>query len=584
MRNRMQNGTLIVGLLCIFAAPAFAQQADVPPVRPLVDQNGVSLMGRSLVGSDPGPSVGDPKMGGLARSNLWYKPWFGVYYDDFQSNLSPTNAGWQVILGRRTETFTLCSSSCSGYFSDQGNGSTFTQSGTNYYYTDRDGMVATFQTIGSSYRLVTMAWPDGNIWTFNYNGSGRVASVTTSLGYQLHFEYGSGVSAPNKVVAINNAVDYCGPTDLTCTALTRTWPSMTATGQVQLQSVTTGTYTDSLGRVTTYDASASACSFPYADPWSPGATASTLRITRSSGPQATITRWRVPLAGPYPQPNPVICVTTPTGTWMYQQTDYTAGTGPVSSSLPYSTTTVHDPQGNTRVVAYVSLASYSTLIADTDELGRKILYDGDGYGRIAKITLPEGNYQQYTYDDRGNITQRRDVAKTGSGLADIVTQFGYDATCSVAAKCNKPNTATDPKGQVTNFTYSTVHGALLSELKPADPNGVRPAVAYSYAQIATFAKNSSGTLVQAGSIWRRTGEMTCRTTAATITATSTSATLSCAGGVADQVSKTISYSGSNNAQPMSVTVTPGDGSAPQTTTTSYDYMGNALTVTSPRGN
>src|SRR3546814_5547243 len=48
-------------------------------------------------------------------------------------------------------------------------------------------------------------------------------------------------------------------------------------------------------------------------------------------------------------------------------------------------------------------------------------------------------YTKFTYDARGNVTETRQVAKAGSGLADIVTSAGYDATCTSTAKCNKPN-------------------------------------------------------------------------------------------------------------------------------------------------
>ena len=158
-------------------------------------------------------------------------------------------------------------------------------------------------------------------------------------------------------------------------------------------------------------------------------------------------------------------------------------------------------------------------------------------------------------------------------------------TCTYTAKCNRPNSVTDAKGNVTSFTYSPVHGELLSELKPASAGGIQPAVAYSYAQVATYRKNSSGVLVQAGLIWKPTGNMSCARTTAAITtnAGSTSASLTCAGGAADLTSTAISYSGSLNAQPTTVTVSAGDGSASATTVTTYDYAGNVLSVQGPLG-
>ncbi|NWP89648.1 hypothetical protein GY985_24880, partial [Escherichia coli] len=76
-----------------------------------------------------------------------------------------------------------------------------------------------------------------------------------------------------------------------------------------------------------------------------------------------------------------------------------------------------------------------------------------------------------TYDSRGNVTEKRAVAKSGSGLADIVTPANYDASCTYAAKCNQPNWTKDAKGNQTDYTYNTSTGcsAANGTLNPNNP-------------------------------------------------------------------------------------------------------------------
>ncbi|NWN27520.1 RHS repeat protein, partial [Escherichia marmotae] len=60
------------------------------------------------------------------------------------------------------------------------------------------------------------------------------------------------------------------------------------------------------------------------------------------------------------------------------------------------------------------------MTSRTDPLSRTTSWQYDASGRVTRITQPEGNYTQLTYDSRGNVTEKRAVAKSGSGLADIV--------------------------------------------------------------------------------------------------------------------------------------------------------------------
>ena len=92
-------------------------------------------------------------------------------------------------------------------------------------------------------------------------------------------------------------------------------------------------------------------------------------------------------------------------------------------------------------------------------MSRQTQFQYDGNGRLTRVTQPEGNYVAYTYDARGNVTEVRRVAKSGSGLSDIVTGASYDSSCSNPVTCNRPNSTTDARGHTTDYTYSSTTAA-----------------------------------------------------------------------------------------------------------------------------
>ncbi|AGH49274.1 YD repeat-containing protein [Sphingomonas sp. MM-1] len=217
----------------------------------------------------------------------------------------------------------------------------------------------------------------------------------------------------------------------------------------------------------------------------------------------------------------------------------------------------------------------SRVISDTDALNRTTSYQRDSFGRVTRVTAPEGNYTQFTYDARGNVTQTRSVGKSGSGLADIVKSAVYPATCGNAITCNKPTSTTDARGKVTDYTYDATHGGVLTVTAPAAPNGVRPQSRYSYTPMQAYYKNSAGSLVASGgtgilNTYVLTSTSTCKTTA------------SCAGG-ADEVKTTLGYGAqvagtANNLLPVTTSSGSGDGALTATASVTYDSIANTLTV------
>jgi RHS repeat-associated protein len=188
-----------------------------------------------------------------------------------------------------------------------------------------------------------------------------------------------------------------------------------------------------------------------------------------------------------------------------------------------------------------------------DPLSRTTSWQYDASGRVTRITHPEGNYTQITYDARGNVTERREVAKAGSGLTDIVSTSDYDASCTYAAKCNQPNWTRDPKSNQTDYSYNTSTGDLTSVALPAATSGgIRPTTTYSYTTV--------------NGVQQVSGVSTCQTTASCV-------------GTADEVKTSIAYD--TNGLPNVISKGAGNGSLTATTSVVYDDVGNAMTIDGP---
>jgi RHS repeat-associated protein len=225
--------------------------------------------------------------------------------------------------------------------------------------------------------------------------------------------------------------------------------------------------------------------------------------------------------------------------------------------------------GTTATMVVTDALSHSaTIISDlnirrptqvTDANGKITTYSYDTLGQPTEITYPEGNKVHYTYDGRGNVTETRLIAKPGSGLADIVTSAGYNASCDFASfslSCNSPNWTKDAKGNQTDYTYDGATGLVTTVTLPAPSSGAnRPQTRYSYTN------NAAGVPLL-------TGVSTCQTGVAP----------ACVG-TADEVKSVIAYDSALNA--TSVSKGAGDGSLTTTTTTTYSATGDVLTVDGP---
>lgn len=565
-------------LSCGFVAPAYAQvdaSQTPPPTVVTADGNGVDLVrgtftvGRSLI------AIGNGRPSGMSYSRSFTG---SGWRDNYMAAINQSGSDVFVSFGGSSDRFTV---SGTIYTPAEGQGSTLVTGplAGQLKYTAADGTVVIFANVGAGSgfpaslgRAITATFPNGEIQTFTYKTASatecitddcsrkktstrtRLQSVTNNLGYQIHFDYQSN-SAPDittltqlwakvaKVTAFNMAVDYCAASADTC-SFSQTWPNVSYTITV-LPTGAPGpdtTETDALGRITKYTTDTT-----------PG---HLVAITRpsSSSPNLTIA---------YDANTRVQTITRDGQSWTYGYSD--AGN--------IRTTTVTDPLSQVRVLT--SDLTLQRVLTDRDPLNRTTSYTYDTLGRVAQITYPEGNKVQYVYDARGNVTQTRAISKIPGTPTDIVTNAGYDATCAVPVKCNKPNWTQDAKGNQTDYTYDTAHGGLLTATAPAAAaGGARPQARYTYGQAQAYYKNSAGSIVSSGqSIWLLTATSACQTTA------------SCAGA-SDEVKATVAYGPqvagtANNLLPVSASAGSGDGVLAATTTNGYDSIGNLVTVDGP---
>lgn len=559
------------------AAPALAQlQTSTiapPPVRRALDGNGVDVIRGTFNSVQPSVSIGTEGRG-LSQNA---ENMSGGWVSNLRTGVVVSGNVYTVTVNGDSNSFTKAGST---FTSTEGDGSTLVETPTQFTYTARNGAVVYLSPNAGSLpvtdagyaRVNTVVAPDGTVTTFNWklltycfdtleqsNGgvwfcpSGyrvgmRLQSVTNSNGFQLKLSYasnilneqvvGQGYADWSKIVSvrgINNGVEYCNPTADTCT-LTGAWPALTFGGSASVTTVT-----DSLNRVTNYSTTVNTSGIVTNYKIKrPGAATDNVVVTYATAGQ-------------------VSSVVNEGVTYNYAYAD--AGN--------IRTTTVTHPAGSQ---VYTGDKNTFRILSYRDELLRTTAYLYDASGRTTRVTQPEGNYTEYTYDARGNRTQTRYMAKAGSGLANIIETATYPATCVNLKTCNKPTSTTDAKGNVTDYTYDATHGGLLTATSPAPASGgIRPQVQMTYGTAQAYYKNSAGSVVASGQThYVLTATSTCQTTA------------SCAGAM-DEVKTTIGYGPQvagtvNNLYPVTSSSGSGNGTLTATTAVTYDSVGNTTSV------
>jgi YD repeat-containing protein len=426
--------------------------------------------------------------------------------------------------------------------------------------------------------ITKVIFPSGKEISINYSGSGTsglVRSVSQNNGYELRYSSLTD-TVIEKVVAVNKSVDYCAPTATSCT-YSRTWPQASlilTSNVVNWVGTEELVVTDAAGLSTTY---------------SQGVDISGKRVISVKWPSSTSVE-NVSLeyidkgycvvngAGHWDcnilRKRLVSSATIGLSKWTYSY-DREVPQAPPYTDLDglWNTVTV-GPTGFTASAQHNVKSGITRYVNTSDG---NLSYDLVEPNRVLSASDSEGRRYSFAYDSRGNVTEKRQVAESGSGLADAVHSAGYDTTCTCPAKCNKPNWIKDARGNQTDFTYDCSHGGLLKETLPADPQGIRPQSRYTYTQRYAWVKNSAGSFVKATApIWMLASKSACIAGAA---ATSGSG---CALGASDEVVTTYDYgpdSGPNNLLRRGQAVAAGGTTL--RTCYGYDVLGNRISETTP---
>jgi RHS repeat-associated protein len=589
------------------AAHAQAPTLTPPPIAQALDANGVDMMSRTAQAAAPTLSIGPAGGGGLSYQRVLNQN--GFWRDNFQGGLVVVcgsgdgfacDPGYRAAIvsvdGFRALTFELVNGV---YQPRAAPGATLTRNGDFWTLIGADGTQVEMGpgpyavSIGpndgymseSFASVLSITRPSGERTTYNYvNIAGlgpTLVSVTNNFGYQIHFDYAAIPYGPVKATAINNAVEYCAPTAVTC-ALTQAWPSLTFTFSDPTAPTWEHSVTDSVGATTRYFIG------PAYQGNGPLRLLGIRRPTSSSGQDVTYT-----YSGPPVGQNPgyrLLTVSTSEGTWTYGGSGGSGAIPIPPTGLIYTNRAVTDPRGNTLVVQSFAVddgpVPYGAGVSGTrDGVGNLTLYDYASFPNLGWLpisaTMPEGNRIEVSYDARGNIVERREVAKPGSGQPTLTSTAIYPATCTNQITCNRATSITDARGYRTDYTYDPVHGGVLTATQPAPSGptpigtGTRPQTRTSYSQISAWTRNAAGQIVaQPNAIWRPIEVSQCQT-------------LGSCNGTADEVESVTGYqagsaSAASNILPLTATVRAGDGSLSATVTTTWTNLGDSATIDGPR--
>lgn len=539
----LRSKAVVVGLLLGSTAlglpsVAFAQ-TPAPKFIDAVDDHSVDLVtGLPYVSMTEG-GIGSGK-GRVELQRIWAEGagfvdnWSGGLFEQY------VNSSWHATIELQgiSETFT---ESGTTWTNDKANGGTLVQSNGYFYYTATDGTQIEFENTqadntfhgcpGSSDLCqvplqilkpdgmkFTLGWDTALICTENLPGEPcanyatfeRLNGVTSSAGYgiSIHYETDNVGSGTTPVDAWwQRAVVFVGTG-----SIGYNYPDANTTQVTDADGRTWTFTTDSSGRLTGIERPGNASS----------------NITYAYGADGTVSS------------------STKDGV----TNNYTR-----CLSGTVATETRIDPLSHSRVV--VADTGVGRPTSDRDELNHTTSYSYDGNGRLTGITAPEGNYVQYAYDARGNVQTTTLVPKSGSGLSNIISSASFDTTCTSIAKCNEPNSTTDARGNVTNYTYDTTHGGVLTVTPPSTGTGIQPQTRYTYTQVTSASGDPVYMLTKVAAC--PSGGTSCTT--------------------ASEVSATAAYNG--NLLPTTITKGNTAGTLVAATAYTYDTHGNVSTVDGP---
>jgi RHS repeat-associated protein len=314
------------------------------------------------------------------------------------------------------------------------------------------------------YYASSIIYPDGEVITLTYQTATptgwsnrylhRLTQMSSSIGYYLTFSYHGTDVNQTAWGALAQATLYKSSAPSTPLGqLTYGWG--------------TGTITDIAGRVFTCTGCTNAVNAQVEVP------SATVTLPGESTPAKVVT-------SDGGLPGIVAAVAQDGVSRSYSYTNLQAASWP---DYRYTGVTVTGPDGfnQSYAISPKTTDQPNIITATTDSIGRTTSYQYDAHFRPIRITAPEGNYVQITYDGYANITNKTNQPKPGSGLAALseLSAINQSACDQNRVLCFRPASYTDALGRVTEYGYDYA-GRLTSEIAPADANGIRRATYLTY--------------------------------------------------------------------------------------------------------
>lgn len=508
-------------IVALAAAEVRAEGVEPPPVASVVSPGGVNFQTGSFnLTESPDLSIGGSDLdrglqlvriyqSGLpssaSTSSFASQGWMHnlhVALTTFQRT-SPHGANENFIsvsIGNRSIPFRTGSSPTSIGGPATQSGAKLEYSSGVFTFTDRDGSVIVFD----GFKVRNWTRPNGIVITYHYSGN-MLKGIFSNLGYALLFE---GVNKWTKACAVNLKDTYV-TANSSCPS-----GAQTAIYSYSADDLWLTGFTNAKSQTTEYQYNPLSGSSRLTCVKRPGA--ATCEI---SNQYATCVLYPgLPSQPPsFHHLDRVISQTSGTGlsyTYSYSNDPYCPRSDP-----PYHASMTMG--GATTTIVTNDVGAMGSI---TDPLGRTTTFSypvppSNWYMESpdpSAIMYPEGNRAEMTY--YGGVPKSlRLIAKPGLPSADVFSENGFPSTpCSTPAVCYKPTTFTDPRGAVTNYTYSPVHGGILTEMAPAPTaNGARPLKVSTWEQRHAWLKNASGGMTQNASlpVWVLTSETQCQTAA-----------------------------------------------------------------------
>ncbi|MGJ8558961.1 MAG: RHS repeat domain-containing protein [Litorimonas sp.] len=404
-------------------------------------------------------------------------------------------------------------------------GSSLSYETSEYVFTSKHGTKARFAASGTNaLKLTIIEAPDGSRIRYDYVGS-ELSSIRNSAGYQLKYQL---LSTPDRVVAINNAVEYCNPIASQCSPGSQWADGTEGSGQTSVE--------DAEGRIYGINDTSSSITLSY-----PQSGAVVSSSYDSSGYTTSSTRFGI--------------------TTSYSTIEDTKGTLDDGDDIRYVYTTL--PGGGTQ--STISLMKGGLPTSTTNTLGEVSTYTYTPDNLIDTMTAPRGNIVDYAYDARGNVTEirRKGISVGGATAADLVTTAYYPSVCTSGNRlyCNKPTWTRDVAGNQTDYTYHAQSGQVATVRGPSDGTNPRPLTRFTYTQLSAQVKTSASATGASDPIWKLSS-------------------IERLADTAGEITTSLSYDAQQNLVLSSVTVS-GAGMTALTTSYDYDNYGNQTSVDGP---